>query len=59
MGEPAMNNAVNICHNIQDFLFFRGYQWDKESEKTDKRRKRRRRKSQNITAYLISINFHV
>ena len=57
--EPAMNNAVNISHNIQvktiiykkkiknvfkDFLFFRGYQWSNDEEPKEKKRKKKKKK---------------
>merc|ERR1719323_2143328 len=40
LGESAMNNAVNICHNIQDFLYYRGYPWDQENEPKKKKKKK-------------------
>ena len=62
MGDPAMSNAVNICHNIQvgsdykmsrikciilkDFLFFRGYQWSQDSEEKDKKKRKKKKKKQ-------------
>ena len=75
LSEPAMNNAVNICHNIQvclsnkimicPTLFFRtscsfeDISGIRNQRKQTRKRKRKRRKSRNITACFISINFHV
>lgn len=28
MNEVAMENANNICHNVQDLLYFRGFAWE-------------------------------
>jgi len=41
-GEPAMNNAYLICHNVQDFLFFRGYAFPRAPKKAKKKKKGRR-----------------
>ena len=28
LDEAAMENAYNICHNVQDLLYFRGFFWE-------------------------------
>ena len=60
MGETAMSQAVHISHNIQvecqcsvltsviifkqDFLFYRGYQWENIEQKVEKKKKRKKKK---------------
>ena len=29
----AMENAHNICHNVQDLLYFRGFFWEGQNKK--------------------------
>eukprot|EP00095_Tigriopus_kingsejongensis_P010924 maker-scaffold238_size242079-snap-gene-1.21 protein:Tk10924 transcript:maker-scaffold238_size242079-snap-gene-1.21-mRNA-1 annotation:"faint sausage " len=29
----AMANALNICHNVQDLLYFRGFSWEGQTKK--------------------------
>ena len=31
--QAAMENAYNICHNVQDLLLFRGFQWEGTKQK--------------------------
>ena len=33
LDETAMENAQNICHNVQDLLYFRGFFWDGQNKK--------------------------
>jgi len=28
LDEAAMENAYNMCHNVQDLLYFRGFFWE-------------------------------
>ena len=28
LDDSAMENAYNICHNVQDLLYFRGFFWE-------------------------------
>ena len=38
LDEAAMENAYNICHNVQDLLYFRGFFWE-GSDKNKKGKK--------------------
>ena len=40
MEEPFMKNAMFTCHNIQDLLFFAGYEWSGKEQKKKKKRKK-------------------
>ena len=31
--QAAMENAYNICHNVQDLLVFRGFLWEGQKQK--------------------------
>ncbi len=42
LDEAAMENAVNICHNVQDLLFFRGFFWEGQNKKAMARKTRGR-----------------
>merc|ERR1712008_440529 len=33
LDEAAMENAYNICHNVQDLLYFRGFFWEGDKDK--------------------------
>uniref|UniRef100_A0A0K2V5D3 Uncharacterized protein n=1 Tax=Lepeophtheirus salmonis TaxID=72036 RepID=A0A0K2V5D3_LEPSM len=33
LDEAAIENAYNICHNVQDLLFFRGFYWEGQCKK--------------------------
>jgi len=33
MDRAAMENANNICHSVQDLLYFRGFYWDGQNKK--------------------------
>ena len=37
LSEPAMHNALLICHNVQDLMFFHGFHWEAGKEKKKKR----------------------
>ena len=40
--EVAMENAHNICHNVQDLLYFRGFYWEGQTKRgKGKTRKRK------------------
>ena len=41
LDEAAMENAYNICHNVQDLLHFRGFKW--AGEQTTKKKKGKKR----------------
>ena len=41
LGEAAMTNAYNISHNVQDFLFFRGYKWTGMQKSKKKKKKKK------------------
>ena len=41
--EVAMENAHNICHNVQDLLYFRGFYWEGQTKRG--KGKTRKRKS--------------
>ena len=36
LGETAMQNALYICHSVQELLFWRGYQWAPGGKKNKK-----------------------
>jgi len=38
--ETAMYNAYSICHNVQDFMYFRGYRWQGMVKKKKKKKKK-------------------
>ena len=38
-----MENAHNICHNVQDLLYFRGFYWEGQTKRG--KGKTRKRKS--------------
>ena len=40
----AMENAYNICHNVQDLLYFRGFFWEGSSNKKGKGKGRKKGK---------------
>ncbi|TRY79975.1 hypothetical protein TCAL_07543 [Tigriopus californicus] len=33
LDKAAMENAFNICHNVQDLLYFRGFAWEGQNKK--------------------------
>ena len=33
LDDAAMENAYNICHNVQDLLYFRGFFWEGDNKK--------------------------
>ena len=37
LDQAAMENAYNICHNVQDLLQFRGFQWEGQKAKGKKK----------------------
>ena len=37
LDQAAMENAYNICHNVQDLLRFRGFQWEGQKAKGKKK----------------------
>ena len=39
LDEAAMENAYNICHNVQDLLHFRGFAWEGAPSKKKKKGK--------------------
>ncbi|KAL7636294.1 UNVERIFIED_CONTAM: hypothetical protein RMT77_013053 [Armadillidium vulgare] len=39
LGETAMDNALYICHSVQELLFWRGYQWAPGGKKPKKGKK--------------------
>ncbi|XP_068233889.1 small lysine-rich protein 1 [Palaemon carinicauda] len=39
LGETAMQNALYICHSVQELLFWRGYQWAPGGKKPKKGKK--------------------
>jgi len=41
-GAGAMNSAYLICHNVQDFLFCRGYRFPRAPKKAKKKRGKKR-----------------
>ena len=42
LDEAAMENAYNICHNVQDLLHFRGFAWEGAPSKKKKKGKKRK-----------------
>ena len=46
LDEAAMENAYNICHNVQDLLYFRGFFWegDKDKKKGKKGKGKKKKK---------------
>ena len=43
LDDAAMENAYNICHNVQDLLRFRGFAWEGQSQKKKGRKKGKKR----------------
>ena len=41
LDEAAMENAYNICHNVQDLLRFRGFKWPGADAMKKKKGKKR------------------
>ena len=44
LDEAAMENAYNICHNVQDLLYFRGFFWEGQGGKKGKGKGRKGKK---------------
>lgn len=45
LDEAAMENAYNICHNVQDLLYFRGFFWEGDSKKGKGKGRKKKGKS--------------
>jgi len=45
LDEAAMENAYNICHNVQDLLFFRGFFWEGDNKKGKGKGRKKKGKS--------------
>lgn len=45
LDEAAMENAYNICHNVQDLLFYRGFRWEGAKQKGKGKGRKKGRKS--------------
>ena len=43
--QAAMENAYNICHNVQDLLFYRGFRWEGAKQKGKGKGRKKGRKS--------------
>ena len=44
LDEAAMENAYNICHNVQDLLHFRGFFWEGQKQKGQKKGRKKGKK---------------
>ena len=44
LDQAAMENAYNICHNVQDLLHFRGFQWEGQKQKGKKKGRKKGKK---------------
>ena len=44
MDAAAMENAYNICHNVQDLLQFRGFFWEGQKQKGQKKGRKKGKK---------------
>ena len=42
--QAAMENAYNICHNVQDLLLFRGFFWEGQKQKGGKKGRKKKGK---------------
>ncbi len=45
LDEAAMENAYNICHNVQDLLYFRGFFWEGDNKKGKGKGRKKGKKS--------------
>lgn len=45
LDEAAMENAYNICHNVQDLLLFRGFFWEGQKQKGKGKGRKKGKKS--------------
>jgi hypothetical protein len=45
LDEAAMENAYNICHSVQDLLYFRGFFWEGNSKKGKGKGRKKKGKS--------------
>lgn len=45
LDEAAMENAYNICHNVQDLLYFRGFFWEGDNKKGKGKGRKKKGKS--------------
>ena len=44
LDQAAMDNAYNICHNVQDLLQFRGFFWEGQKQKGQKKGRKKGKK---------------
>ena len=44
LDDAAMENAYNICHNVQDLLQFRGFFWEGQKQKGAKKGRKKGKK---------------
>ena len=44
LDDAAMENAYNICHNVQDLLQFRGFFWEGQKQKGQKKGRKKGKK---------------
>ena len=44
LDQAAMENAYNICHNVQDLLQFRGFFWEGQKQKGQKKGRKKGKK---------------
>ena len=50
LDEAAMENAYNICHNVQDLLYFRGFFWEGSNKGKERKTRQERQEREGITS---------